>query len=654
MVATVKEACEPQVKPVDVIMAAAMFGLLTGLLKLVILAAIRSFDRSLWLAWNLINRNFLWMIPTANLSIFLVVGALLALMARFWPKQAIRVEVYALSALAALTQLVAVPGLHIGASVLIAMGFASLFGPWIERNWPRLFRLARKVVPALVVIVVGLGVFSFSRAKLREAQALGRLPGIAPDSTNVLLIVLDTVRAESLSLYGSRRDTSPNLLRLAQEGVRFEQSLATAPWTLPSHASMFTGRWPHEHGADGAFHPLDTKYPTLAEVLQASGYVTAGFVGNDSFCHADYGLGRGFIHYEDLPISPLEVLRSEKIGLGILKVVDILRFKLSAIFGEHALVRLGDDPRIALTVHRRKNAAQINRDALDWLSSHQGKPFFAFLNYIDAHDPYFPPRGADRRFSTTVSTPADLAKLRNFWGLDRKKLSRRFLDVARDTYDDSIAYIDTQLGQLFDELSSRGLLKNTLVIITSDHGEGFGEHGQVGHAHSLYQHEIRVPLLVIGPQRVPKARVIPTPVSLRDIPATVVDLLGLGGEPPFPGQSLARFWQANRGSDQIAIEPVLSELSDTTQELRSDRLDKKLCEAVSLGDMVYIRYGDGRESLYNIAEDPAENDDLALESRSRPTLERLRATLAQLMRNAPPSTDLKDARIENEQSLQKR
>ena len=138
----------------------------------------------------------------------------------------------------------------------------------------------------------------------------------------MILVVLDTVRADALSLYGYHRDTSPNLVRLARQGVRFDQASATAPWTLPSHASMFTGRWPHELGV-GRYSALGGGYPTLAETFGARGYVTGGFVANPIFCHSSYGLARGFVHYEDVPVSFLELLRAGNLSKRLLEMIDL-------------------------------------------------------------------------------------------------------------------------------------------------------------------------------------------------------------------------------------------------------------------------------------------------------------------------------------------
>jgi arylsulfatase A-like enzyme len=580
-----------------------------------------------------VNRHYLWMIPIDHLAIFGVCGLLFGLVARIWPKAGLRLAVYLSCVLAALAQLLIVTGLHQLTYVLLAFGFASLTAPLILARSRNLRRHVLRVLPCLVAAAVALACFSYGREFLRERRALARLPDAAPSAQNVLLVVLDTVRADALSLYGYDRDTSPNLARLARGGVRFDQANATASWTLPSHGSMFTGRWPHELSA-GGYSPLDATYPTLAEVLGTRGYVTGGFVANSNFGHADYGLARGFLHYEDIPVSPVEILRSTRMGERILKIIDVGRYKLSAILGDALFVRVfGDDPRVSLMGERRKDAARINRDAMDWMSAHRGRPFFVFLNYCDTHDPYIPPRGADKHFGRKPASPSERALMRDWLGLDNAQRTPSTIKLMRDGYDDCMAYLDDQLGRLFNELETTGLLENTLVLITSDHGEHFGEHaGIFVHGKTLYGQEIRVPLLVIAPRRVPSGKVVSEPVSLRDLPATVVDLLGPGPESPFPGRSLARFWDPGAAADASPAGAVLSEVR---REGSPWDPPAKYSRSVAIGDMVYIENAKGEQELFNITVDPAEAHNLAGSADARPTVERLRAALERLAADHP-------------------
>ncbi len=380
--------------------------------------------------------------------------------------------------------------------------------------------------------------------------------------------------------------------------------------------------------------------------------MTGGFVANQIFCHASYGLARGFAHFEDMPVSTVEVLASSYwLGRGFLEVVNTARDRLSDIVGDERFHRVfNDDPRYQLRSFRQKNAEQINHDALNWLSLHRGRPFFAFLNYVDVHSPYFPPREADHQFGLEPIPQSKIPLFRHWYDTTMDS-NAQDAELARGCYDRCIAYLDDQLGRLFNELETRGLLENTLVIITSDHGEEFGEHGELEHGLSLHQEAIRVPLLVIDPRRVPSGRVVTTPVSLRDLPATVVNLVGVPGPSPFPGRSLARLWNPSTANDPSSADPVLS---DTTTVIgMPPKLLDISSQAIIVGDMVYIRgfpaskelpdmlsspsltnrimdyihHSQGSEELYNIVKDPAEAHNLAGSEDARDDLERLRSTM---------------------------
>src|SRR5262249_37650372 len=162
------------------------------------------------------------------------------------------------------------------------------------------------------------------------------------------------------------------------------------------------------------------------------------------------------------------------------------------------------------------------------------------LNYTEAHTPYLLPPGARHRFGFKPQTLGDSLIIGERWPfVDKLRLPPRYWALARDAYDDCVAYLDEQLGVLFDELRRRGLLDQTLVIIPSDHGEGLGDHALFNHGESLYRMEIRVPLVILTPARRPSGGVVREAVSLRDLPATIVDLVGLRAGSPFPGRSLA-------------------------------------------------------------------------------------------------------------------
>ena len=337
-----------------------------------------------------------------------------------------------------------------------------------------------------------------------------------------------------------------------------------------------------------------------------------------------------------------------------------MRFKLADLCGDRSLLFriLGDDPRASLYEIHKKNAARINHDALGWMSA-QRRPFFAFMNYYDTHAPYLPPRSVLGRFGPYSFTPGERAVLRDWDAGENLQYSAAEIELARDGYDECIAYLDEQVGSLFGELETRGLLENTVVVITADHGEHFGEHaGIFGHMYSLYGQEIRVPLLVIAPGRVPAGQVVSAPVTLRDVAATIVDLAAqpagsseravsvnsareTGGakgvaaaegsgapETRLPGTSLARFWGPRSPGQATRTEPVFAECDKDWLPLNDSA---RVCRSLCLGEMVYIRNSPISEELYNVASDPAELRNLAGSATAGAELERLRAALSRFL-----------------------
>jgi arylsulfatase A-like enzyme len=586
----------------------------------------------------LMTRHFVWLVPLVNLVLFLGLGAFLILSARLWPRRAGWLGPRLIVALALLPVL-AMAGrrIYIEAWFLLALGVAFRIAPALERHpagWRRWLLLSGPVLVSLVLLQAASIPFGDQVKQWRE-DARPLPPTGAP---NVLLIVLDTVRADHLGVYGYKRATSPTLDKLAALGTRFDQARAPAPWTLPSHASFFTGRWPHELGVQWLTE-LQDLFPTLAGYLGARGYATAGFVSNAGYCSYDTGLDRGFTHFEDYVLARLGSLRAAGLLDSALKMFG--RLTVPFDYGWF------HDFRAAVSgsffAPERKNAATINRDFLHWLAQRRepGRPFFVFLNYLDTHTPYLLPPGARNRFGVKPESKKEYVEVLMDWStLDKRRLPQRYASLAHDAYDNCVAYLDDQLGLLFDELERRGTLDHTLVIITADHGEGLGEHGLFMHGESLYRTEIRVPLLILPPSRRPRGFVVREPVSLRDLPATVVDLIGLENDSPFPGQSLARFW-AGHSTGREPVDPgiVLSELaapnpSDPNQG-RSPVYRGPL-RSLADGDFVYIcNEGDGGEQLFNQRDDPDELNNLASADAMRPVLRRFRDQLRQAKAPAP-------------------
>ena len=577
----------------DFVLFAAWIGLVTGLSEVCILFIKQTLLRQ----WIHLGREFVWMTPLADLILFTTTGFFLFIVARRWPRLVtLRIVAFVLTFLSLFSLLFMFhPQLYKYAAMLLAAGLAMQSSRCVAAHRQRFLVVVRRSFAWVLILIIGFAVAVHGRQLLVEYRTIANLPPPSANASNVLLIVLDTVRARNLSVYGYVRPTTPQLERFGQSGVLFERAISTAPWTLTSHASMFTGRFPYELSADW-LTALDATYPTLAEVFSEHGYLTGGFVANAGYVSYEHGLDRGFSHYEDYPISPGQIVVSCSLGRYI---TDSRR--LRRLIGYQQI--LG-----------RKTASQVNSAFLDWLSRRPGRPFFAFLNYFDAHIPYLPPSPFDRKFGIHNANEINYAHGHiepgeSNPGAHKDTVSPQQIQAMIDGYDESIAYIDYHLGLLFKEMERRGLLKNTLIIITSDHGEEFGEHNIFDHGNSLYLRSVHVPLLMSFPSRIPAGKRFSEPVSLRELPATVIDLLRLEGRTNFPGSSLARYWQQSRGPGSSS-EVILSEVSRAKNVPPSLPVSRGDMQAVIKNGFRYIKNADGEEELYDFENDPLEKHNL--------------------------------------------
>jgi arylsulfatase A-like enzyme len=548
-------------------------------------------------------RFFPWAVPLAYLAILMVPGLAIAGLNRIRSDLvSLRIAAWTLATIGLWGALLNFP-LATWASLLFAAGVGRWIGPLVALVAPRCARWGRFGLLGLMGVLIVTAAATTGRQLLAELRRAYQLP--APPragAPNVLFVVLDTVRAANLSLHGYTRDTTPRLNEWTRRGVHFEWAMAPSCWTYPSHCSFFTGYWPRELNSHWQY-VLDTSKPTLAEFLTARGYRTAGFVANTRFCSYESGLDRGFGHYEDYPLSPQTILGTTSLGRWLSKYV----YYFSDFYNRKWVQ------------YQSRDARGINRAFLDWLSHQPSdkRPFFAFLNYLDAHGPFVAPSDHAPRFGTRPTSRRDYEMLLDFWDLDKSQVSPRDVVMARDGYDDCISFLDGQLGALLGELDRRGVLSDTLVIITSDHGEEFAEHGLFDHGHSLYLNEVHVPLVFLLPAG-PHGRAVTSPVSLRDLPATIVDLLGFGGESPFPGQTLAAHWRDSAAASSTASASTTPAISEADFQA----IGLNVCAGtgpfqwgftmsqVSSG-WHYVRDATGAEGLYNLVADPTESRNLA-------------------------------------------
>jgi arylsulfatase A-like enzyme len=548
------------------------------------------------------GRDFPWTIPVAHVVLMLIPAILVAIVNRVRPGRVSASAVGWLFATYALWAALLRMPIHGFSSLILAAGVGGLLSRALITGSGKP-RGGRYTIGGLLSVLVVLAAVSSGSHYLREVRALARLPAAPPNARNVLFIVWDTVRARNLSAYGYQRETTPNLQRWVKKGVRYDLALAPAPWTYPSHSSFFTGRWPFKLNSQWK-HNLDAPDPTIAEFLVSKGYQTAGFAANTGYCSYETGLDRGFVHFEDYPLTPQFVLSRTMHGLWILNnIVSPLDFY------NQKWLRF-----------QSRDALGVNLAFLDWLRKRRtDRPFFAFLNYLDAHAPYIPPSPRAYRFGLRPKSYRDYHFLMQYWRIKKDGINPRDVLMARDCYDDCIAYLDEHLGLLLEELREQGILDNTLVVITSDHGEEFGDHGMFLHASSLYLDALHVPLVILAPGA-PAGRTVSEPVSLCDLPATVVERAGLSEGSPFPGRSLAAYWSEVSHGRPPGATPAFSELANLTafQPQPPEGGTRPAGGLVRRGFQMsvvrnghhYVRDGNGSEQLYDLNRDLPEQVNL--------------------------------------------
>ncbi len=505
---------------------------------------------------------------------------------------------------------------HIGA---VALSWYAL-ERWVAIDAP-LFGMLQIVPPAGGALLIGLGCW-LTRWRASLPWAIGAvglvaallMPGIYLDATTppqperaelppprdsapaVVLVVLDTVRAENVSTYGYHRKTAPAIDALAREGALFLDATSPSTWSLPSHASLFSGRYPSSHGAHAEHRFLDDRYPTLAQVLEANGYETYCITANP-WISDGLGLTRGF-GWQD---ESLHNQGGAGIGFSFIhRLLDRLGL-LEADKGGHLV------------------AASFER----WASERPAeteRPAFVFLNFIEAHFPYHQlphdylwmfndlPYGELRQISLDLLAA-------QFGGASQP--IEKVGEPTRAMYDGGVAYTSELLSRVVEALRARGSLDDTVLVVLADHGEILGERADFfGHGPSLYQEVVGVPLLVRYPPRIPAGVRVELAVSTLAAFATILDLADIEPPPTLQVASLAPLARGESGSNGG---PILSELHDRSQmgadrelsdpQMKPGRRYRLLRE----GSLKLVAVSDGTHLLYDLAADPDESRDLSSE-----------------------------------------
>ncbi|MCP5044066.1 MAG: sulfatase [bacterium] len=523
-------------------------------------------------------------------------------------------------------------GFSIGALVGVIEGALALgaIGP----PTPRVATMAISIaVDGIVLAAVGAGVGALVR-RARIPQAAGTAAnagsllaltvglGIAlvgaawrgpnpPDRPNVLFISIDTLRPDHLSAYRYARETSPRLSALARAGVIFEDATAHATWTLPAHVSMLTGLDPAAHGVLARADRIQGFHDTLAERLRAEGYATGAWVGTHrwGFVGARYGFDQGFDSYVHFPHAR--------------------RFRTAK------LLRLADAEALERLQRGVGNARDQIDAVIDWIGIEREAPFFAFLHLYDVHSkwtllPYEGPAPFRDMFCPGEIEDVDFCdqqacatqRLIHVTLGSRPRPSANQIELARCLYDGAIAFVDHELGRLFDALEDWGIAQHTIVIATSDHGEGFFEHASPLHF-TLHQEITAIPLIIKGPGVLAGKRAKGV-VRQSDLVPTVLELTGAPPASDLTGRSLVdvlKDWRAVADSETLAFDRDKGGVM-----LRS-------------GSQVLIQHGEARQltgkptlELYDLDSDPRQRINDA--NRSPGKVAALRARMSELQRDA--------------------
>lgn len=416
-------------------------------------------------------------------------------------------------------------------------------------------------------------------------------PGV-PAPGSVVIVMIDALRADRLGAYGSEDGLTPNLDALAEQSVVFDEAAPTSSWTRSSIASIFSGRYPISHTVLGREDLLPSRILTLAEVLQGHADTWNFGITTNPNSSESIGFGQGFDHYQRPRDGEPRSYPEDDIGL------------ISAETVTRTALGLWDDER-----------------------NEEGRAPFAFVHYMDPHDPYMPNPDLmnepepDGRFS---GSRADLVRMREMPDAQRTEA-----DEARlwHLYDGEVRYTDQWIGELIEGFKARGVFEDMLLIVTSDHGESFWEHGKRGHGQTLYRTLMHVPLMIKLPGMGPgDGRRVETPVSLVDLAPTVVDAMRLPRPRDFEGRSLLPLVQG--GERDPALEYIYSELY---------LIERYTKTSIRHGDYKLIatyhkneegEYAATETELYNLAADPGEQENLADDDAHR---ERLNAMVAALI-----------------------
>jgi len=403
---------------------------------------------------------------------------------------------------------------------------------------------------------------------------------------NVILITIDALRADHLGCMGYKEDTTPFIDELASNGLFFTQAFANAPGTPSSFSSLLSSTYPLMYGG---YERFSKSRPAIQSFLMEKGIRTAAIHSNP-YLGRYYGYNRGFSYFYDsfgekknLGNSVKEKL-VEKIGVLLSKnnyLYKIGRFAYAKLFGN-------TKPYV--------DAEETTKKALNWISRNKNSRFFLWIHYMDAHEPYNPPM----EFLEHEIASEEIERLNKYLLEDRSDITDEELNTLIELYDGEVRYVDHWIQNLVEEIEEYGILDETAIIITADHGEEFLDHGELGHHPKLYDELLHVPLIIYSSQI--ENKVINTPVELLDLAPTIAGLYGLENK-NFLGDNLLK---------KKRNKPIISEVSNPHGILKVDKRFKKVSCRKDEWKLIF-KESEGKIELYNLMKDPKEKNNLAQE-----------------------------------------
>ena len=458
----------------------------------------------------------------------------------------------------------------------------------------RRFTFVLLIMGAIVVLVVATGLhLSNSRTAKKVAVA-------GPFMPDIILVSIDSLRPDHLGCYGYPKPTSPTIDRLALTGVRCENVISTTSWTLPAHAALFTGLYDSAHGLVAAGMRLAEAHDTLAETLVQAGYQTAGFFGGP-YLHPAFGLGQGFQAYEScmtiLPdnVEEKQIRREAKVPLNVWGSC------LADVTGPRTLEKFSR-----------------------WLEKADKRPMFVFLHLWDVHFDYIPPQKYIELFDPDYEGNLVVTNyMRN--PAIAQGMTIRDLEHVRALYDGEIRFTDDILGEMLAALERKGRDRQSLIVVTADHGEEFFDHGGKGHARTLYDEVIKVPLIWSWTGKLPKGTSVTDQVRIIDIMPTILGLVNVDLESEVQGRDISPLLRGDTLDSQTAFSelhlPNRKALALRTSQLKVHKLLKP-----------------SGQLFFNLEEDPGEHKPLEHDT------DECKKLLGQLQRTTRESLNLYAAR----------